>query len=69
MQLFFAITCIRNGINGKIWVNSADIKADDVEHLTVFILERALGFLSAPSGKDSLQCKVCSQAVVLQNPK
>lgn len=48
---------MRNGINRKIWVNSADIEADDVEDLAVFILERALEFLPARSGKDYLQCK------------
>lgn len=49
---------MRNGTNRKIWVNSADMEADDVEHLALFISERALEFLSACSGKDSLQCKV-----------
>lgn len=63
------MTCVRNGINRKIWVNSAGIEADDVEHLAVYILERALEFLPARSAQDSLQCWVGSRAVLLQNPK
>lgn len=50
------MTCVRNCINRKIWVNSAGIEADDAEHLAVYILERALEFLPAGSAQDSLQC-------------
>lgn len=50
------MTCVRNCINRKIWVNSAGIEADDAEHLAVYILERALELLPAGSAQDSLQC-------------